>query len=78
MRLDIELSVSAWYQKTRCALLRARRLLLLLFLAAVSRERRCAVCGITFIISCNGTERKERFRANENTKESRRIQNTPT
>ena len=36
--LDIELSVSAWYQKTRRALLRARCLLLLLLLAADSRE----------------------------------------
>ena len=32
--LDIELSVCTWYQKTRCVLLRARRLLLLLRLAA--------------------------------------------
>ena len=34
-------------------LLRARCLLLLLLLAADSRERRCAVCGITFKITCN-------------------------
>ena len=45
---DIQLSVSAWYQKNRRALLRARCLLLLLLLAADSRERRCAVCGMTF------------------------------
>ena len=32
--LDVELSVSAWYQKTRRVLLRARHLLLLLLLAA--------------------------------------------
>ena len=51
--LDIELSVSAWYQKTRRVLLRARCLVLLL------RERRCAVCGITLKISCNGAETKE-------------------
>ena len=70
--LDIELSVSAWYQKARRALLRARCLVLL------QRERRCAVCGITLKISCNGAETKERFCANHNTKESRRVQNTPT
>ena len=70
--LDIELSVSAWYQKTRRALLRARCLVLLL------RERRCAVCGITLKFSCNGAETKERFCAKQDTKESRRVQNTPT
>ena len=43
--LDIELSVSAWYQKTRRALLRATCLLLLLLFAADSRER-AAVCGV--------------------------------
>ena len=44
--LDNELSVSAWYQETRRALLRAWCLLLLLLLAADSRESggvRCAV-----------------------------------
>ena len=52
--LDIELSVSSWYQKTRRALLHARCLLLLLLLLAVdNRERQCAVCGITFKITCN-------------------------
>ena len=76
--LDNELSVSAWYQETRRALLRAWCLLLLLLLAADSREGRCAVCGITFRISCNGAEAKERLCANQNRKESRRIQNTPT
>ena len=45
--LDIELSVSAWYHKTRRVLLRARRLLLLLLTAEI-RERRRAVCGVTF------------------------------
>ena len=40
--LDIELSVSAWYQKTRRVLLRARRLLLLLLLSAESGSVRCA------------------------------------
>ena len=70
--LDIELSVSAWYQKTRRAQLRARCLVLLL------RERRCAVCGITLKISSNGAETKERFCANQNTMESRRVQNTST
>ena len=78
MILDIELSVSAWYQKTRRALLRARCLLLLLLLAADSRDRRCAVCGITVKISCQGGETKERSCANHNTKECLRIQNTPT
>ena len=34
MVLDIELSVSAWYQKTRLVLLHATGLLLLLLLAA--------------------------------------------
>ena len=57
MNLYIELSVSAWYQKTRRALLRARCLLLLLLLAADIRERRCAVLGTTFKITCN-MERK--------------------
>ena len=70
--------MSAWYQKTRRAQLRARCLLLLLLFATDSGERRCAVCGITFKISCNGAETKERFCANQNTKESRRIQNTST
>ena len=45
--LDIELSMSAWYHKTRRVLLRARRLLLLLLLPAESEERRLAVCGMT-------------------------------
>ena len=37
------------------------------------------VCYITFKFSCNnGAETKERFRANQNTNESRRIQNSPT
>ena len=40
--LDTELSVSAWYQKTRRVLLRARRLLLLLLLSAESGSVRCA------------------------------------
>ena len=39
---DIELSVSAWYQKTRRVLLRARRLLLLLLLAPETGGVRCA------------------------------------
>ena len=39
--LDIELSLSAWYHKTRRVLLRARRLLLLL-LTAESGGVRCA------------------------------------
>ena len=43
-----------------------------------ARERRCAVCGITFKITCNGAETKERFCANQNTKESGRIRNTTT
>jgi len=56
--LDIELSVSAWYHKTRRVLLRARRLLLLLLLTAESKERRLAVCGITFKPASNGAETK--------------------
>ena len=40
--LDIELSVIAWYQKTRRVLLRARRLVLLLLVSAESRGVRCA------------------------------------
>ena len=56
--LDIELSVSAWYYKTRRVLLRARRLLLLLLLTAESKERRLAVCGITFKPASNGAETK--------------------
>ena len=55
--LDIELSVSAWYHKTRRVLLRARRLLLL-FITAESKERRLAVCGITFKLASNGAETK--------------------
>ena len=55
--LDIKLSVSAWYHKTRRVLLRARRLLLLLLLlTAESKERRLAVCGITFKPASNGAE----------------------
>ena len=57
--LDIELSVSAWYHKTRRVLLRARRLLLLLLLlTAESKERRLAVCGISFKLASNGAETK--------------------
>ena len=56
--LDIELSVSAWYYKTRRVLLRAKRLLLLLLLTAESKERRLAVCGITFKLASNGAETK--------------------
>ena len=55
--LDIELSVSARYHKTRRVLLRARRLLLLL-LTTESRERRRAVCGITSKLTSNGAETK--------------------
>ena len=44
---------------TCTALLRERCLLLLLLLAADSRDRRCAVCGITFKITCN-MERKQK------------------
>ena len=41
--LDTELSVSAWYHKTRRVLLRARRLLLRLLLTAESKEQLLAV-----------------------------------
>ena len=50
--LDIELSVSARYQKTR-VLLRARRILLLL-VAPTS----AAVCGIIFKSTCNESQAK--------------------
>ena len=56
--LDIEHSVSAWYHKTRRVLLRAMRLLLLLLLAAESKERWLAVCGITFKPASHGAETK--------------------
>ena len=56
--LDIELSVSAWYHKTRRVLLLAMRLLLLPLLTAESKERRLAVCGITFKLTSNGAEIK--------------------
>ena len=56
--LDVELSVSAWYHKSRRVVLRARRLLLLLLLTAQSKERRLAVCGITFKPASNGAETK--------------------
>ena len=59
--LDIELSVSAWYHKTRAVLLRARRLLQLLLLTAESKERRLAVCGITFKPASNGAEQNKYF-----------------
>ena len=54
--LDIELSVSALYHKPRRVLLRAKRLLLLLVLTAEGKERRLAVCGITFKPAKNGAE----------------------
>ena len=75
--LDIELSVRAWYHKTRLVLLRARCLLLLLLLTAESKERRLAVCGITFKPASNGEETKQRVRANQNIRKFRRTQNTP-
>ena len=58
MVVDIELSVSAWYHKTRRVLLHARRLLLLLLLTAESKERRLVVCGMTFKPASNGAEAK--------------------
>ena len=54
--VNIELSVSAWYHKTQCVQLRARHLLLLLFLTAESKERRLAVCGVTFKLASNRAE----------------------
>ena len=56
--LDIELSVSAWYDKTRRVLLGARRILLLPLLTAESKERRLAVCGINFKPASNGAGTK--------------------
>ena len=76
--LDMELSVIAWYQKTRRVLLRARRRLLLRLLTAESKERRLAVCGITFKPALNGAETEQRLRSNQNTRKFRRTQNTPT
>ena len=73
--LDIELSVSEWYHKTRRELLHARRLPLLL-LTAEGKQQRLAVCGITFKPASNGAETKSQFRANQNTKKNRRTQNT--
>ena len=58
--LDIELSVSAWCHKTR-RVLRARRLLPLLLLTAESKERRLAVCGITFKLASNGAKKNNDF-----------------
>ena len=55
---DIELSVSAWYRKTRRVLLRVRRFMVLLLLTAESKERRHAVCGITLKPTSNGAETK--------------------
>ena len=75
--LDIELSVSAWYHKTRRVLRAKRLLLLLLLLTAESKERRLAVCGITFKPASNGAETNERFRANQNTRKIRGTRNTP-
>ena len=74
--LDIGLAVSAWYQKTRRALLRARRRLLLLLLLQESRGVRCAYNFQNYMEY--GAKKKKRFCANQNTKESRRKQYTPT
>ena len=59
----IELSVSAWYHKTRRVLLHALRLLqlLLLHLTSESKERRLAVCGTTFKPASNGAETNNDF-----------------
>ena len=58
--LDIELSVSAWYQKTRGVPLRARRLLLLLLpLAAASGGVRHIF--FFFKITCNGAKQNNDF-----------------
>ena len=58
----IELSVSAWYHKTRRVLLRALRLLLLLLLlTSESKEQRLAVCGTTFKPASNGAETNNDF-----------------
>ena len=69
--LDIELSVSAWYQRTQRVLLRARRLLLLLLEATGGGVRH------KFQNYMQWSETKQRFCANQNTRKSRRIQNTP-
>ena len=49
--------------------------------ASGSRQQRSAVCGVRHNFENYmqyGGETKERVLANQNTKESRRIQNTPT
>ena len=77
--LDIELCVSAWYHKTRCALLRSR--CLLLAAASCGSQQRAAVCGVRQNFQNYmqyGAETKEPFCANENTKTSRSIQSTPS
>ena len=58
---DTELSVSAWYHKTRRLLLHARRFLRLLFLTAESKERRLAVCGITYKPAPNDRKQNNDF-----------------
>ena len=68
--LDIELSVSAWYPKTRRALLRARCLVLLL------RERRCAVCGIT--LKMEWKKKKNDFVPIRTRRNPAAAKNTPT
>ena len=66
--LDIELSVSASEDSTCTVLLRAKCLLLLLLLAADSGDRRCAVCGITFKITCNMERKQKNVFVCQNTK----------
>ena len=76
--LDIELSVSAWYQDSTCTVLLRARCLLLLLLAADSKDRQCAVCGITFKITRNMERKQKNDFVPIRTKYSRRIQYTPT
>ena len=58
--LDVELSVSAWYQKTRRTLLRARCLLLLLLLAADNRELESGGVRCAELSKFHAMERKQK------------------
>ena len=77
--LDIELFVSAWYHKARFALLRARRLLLLLLLTAESREHRAAACDVRHNVQTGvkWSRNKITISRQSNTRKFRRTQNSP-
>ena len=76
--LDVELYVSAWYHKTRCALYRCE--VSSAAAASGSRQQRSVVCVVRHNFQNYmqyGAETKERFCANRNTKRSR-VQHKPT